>query len=175
MYRHSPGFTLIEMMVTLLIASILLGVAAPGMVQLLEQNRMQTAADSLFTSLMFTRSEALSRNQIVVMCKSSSGTACTAGAQWDQGWLVYTDADSDSAVDPNEILRVESALSGGDTLRVAGGDFSNDISYGMDGSASGIGTFVLCNESGNLEFAREIAVAITGRPKLNKTTDDCTP
>jgi len=169
------GFTVVELMITLLIAAVLLGMAAPGLSDLLERNRIQTSANNLFTTLMLTRSEALKRNRAVVMCKSSSGTACTTGTQWHNGWLVYVDNDGDSAADPNEILRVEGSLRNGDTLLVSGADFTNEISYGMDGTASGTGTFVLCNASGDLDFARELDVAITGRPKLNKSTTDCTP
>ena len=172
---HVTGFTLVELMITLLIAAIVLGLAAPGVSDLMERNRLQTSADSLYTGLMLARSEALKRNRPVTLCKSSNGTACTAGSSWHQGWLVYSDDDNDDAVDPNEILRVESALKAGDTLQIAGSDFSDDISYNTDGSASGTGTFVLCNADGDVEFGREVQVEVTGRPKLKYSTTDCTP
>jgi type IV fimbrial biogenesis protein FimT len=173
--KRSSGFTLVELMITLVIAAVLLGAVAPGMGALMERNRLQTGAHNLFGSLMLARSEALKRNQNVVMCKSADATACTTSGEWNQGWLIYADADSDGAPDPNEILQVSEALGQGDTLFVSGSDFSNVVSYRTDGSASGIGTFVLCNSAGDLNFAREVDVSITGRPKLNKSTTDCTP
>jgi type IV fimbrial biogenesis protein FimT len=174
-HKKVAGFTLVELMITLLIAAIVLGLAAPGVSRLLERNRLQTSADSLFTGLMLARSEALKRNQPVTVCKSTNGTECTAGAAWNQGWLVYADADGDAAVDPNEILRVESTMRAGDTLNVAGADFADEISYNTDGSASGTGTFVLCNAKGEAQYGREIQVEVTGRPRLKTSTTDCTP
>ena len=175
--RQEQGFTLVELMITLEIAAVLLGTVAPGMARLMERNRIQTAADNLFTGLMLTRSEALKRNQSVVICKSANGTACATGGgtEWHDGWLVYADADGDNAPDPNEILRVTSSLRNGDTLYTSGSDFDDQVSYNVDGTASGIGTFVVCNKAGDLNYSREVAVSVTGRPKLNKSTTDCTP
>lgn len=173
--KQTLGFTLVELMAVLMIAAVILGLGVPGMSKMLERNRLQTSTDALYTTLMLTRSEAVKRNREVVLCKSSDGTSCTAGSQWHQGWLVYADNDNDSAVDPNEVLRVERGMRGGDTLYVAGGDFANEISYNTDGSASGTGTFILCGEAGKAEEGREIEVEVTGRPRLSTTTTDCTP
>ena len=107
--------------------------------------------------------------------ESSNGTSCTPGTLWHQGWLVYTDNDGDNVVDPNEVLRVESAMRAGDTMLVSGSDFTDEISYNTDGSASGTGTFILCNADGDVEFGREVEVEITGRPRLRSSTPDCTP
>ncbi len=172
---RSGGFTLVELMMTLLIAAVLLGIGVPGLASLMERNRLQSAADTLFTGLMLTRSEALKRNREVTLCKSSTGTGCTSAAQWHQGWLVYTDTDNDSAADPNEILRVEGPLKNGDTLFVSGSDFADDLTYTMDGSASGTGSFVFCNAAGDNEFGREVQVELTGRPRIKTSTTDCTP
>ena len=175
--RHrEEGFTLIELMITLVIAAILLGIVAPGMATLVERNRLQSTSENLFTSLMLTRSEALKRNREVVMCKSADGTSCAtdSGTQWEQGWLVYVDVNGNGDPDTDEILRVSGPLANGMTLRMSG-DFANEISYNTDGTASGAGTFIMCNPSGDTQSAREVAVAFTGRPKMNKTTTSCTP
>lgn len=172
--KRSSGFTLIELMVTLLVAAVLMGLGAPGIANLMERNRLQTSTDNLFTTLMVTRSEALKRNRRVTLCKSSTGTGCTDAAEWHQGWLVYADTDNDGAADPNEILRVEAALRLGDTL-YATGAFADDLSYDMDGTSSGAGTFVMCNADQDTQFGREIQVEVTGRPRLKTSTTDCTP
>jgi type IV fimbrial biogenesis protein FimT len=177
MNKRASGFTLVELMITIGIASILLGLVAPGMAALLERNRVQTATTNFYSGLMLARSEALKRNQPVVMCKSADAAACATTGNWDQGWLVYADADSSGSPDPSEILRVGDALRNGDTVRVAAADaaIANAISYRTDGSTSGTGTLVICNSDEELSFAREINVSVTGRPKVNKSTADCTP
>ena len=174
--RRVGGFTLIELMITLVIAAIVIGLVAPGMATLVERNRLQAASESIFTSLMLTRSEALKRNREVVMCKSADGTSCSTGvnSQWEQGWLVYIDANGNGDPDAPEILRVAGPLANGMTLRISG-DFDEEISYGTDGTASGAGTFVMCNPAGDTATAREVSVSFTGRPKVNKSTASCTP
>ena len=174
--RSEKGFTLIELMIVLAIAAVLLTIAAPGLRNLLEKNRLQTGAESLYTSLMFTRSEALKRNQPVTLCKSSSGAACvTSSDNWELGWLVYVDQDGDSVPDPGEILRVSDGLKSGDTLRVTGTGFDTAVIYGIDGTVNGSETFVLCNADANLTAAREIGISVTGRVSRDTTTTDCTP
>lgn len=175
--KRDGGFTLVELMITLVIASILLAVTVPGLATLVDNNRIQTGAQSLFSALMLTRTEALKRNREVIMCKSDDGLDCDTGTgtNWEQGWLVYVDTDGGSDVDANEILSVQGAFNGGLTLRVTGSDFTNLVSYGTDGSASGTGTFILCNEKGDTDNAREVQISLTGRPRMNLTTTDCTP
>ena len=172
---RSSGFTLVELMITVVIVAVLLSVVVPGVENIQNRNRMDTAAHALFTSLMFTRSEAIKRNSPVVMCKSSDASSCTDAAEWHHGWLIYADADSDSVVDPNEVLRIGTAFENGDTLYTSGADFDDQVVYNVDGSASGTGDFVLCNKGEASEFAREISISFTGRPKMNSGTVDCTP
>lgn len=175
MKRKVSGVTLLELLIALLLLAVVLSIAVPGFRNLLDRNALQTAADRFFTALMLTRSEALKRNQVAVICKTSDGASCTSSGNWEQGWLVYVDVDADSTVDPNEILRVDEGLRNGRTLRVAAGVFDNEVSYRTDGTASGAGTFVLCASDQDLNSAREIEVNVTGRPRLLTTTTDCTP
>jgi len=169
------GLTLLELLISLLLIAVVLNLAVPGFRELLDRNALQTGADRFFNALLLTRSEALKRNQVAILCKSSDGASCTTSGNWEQGWLVFADIDADATPDPNEILRVDDGLREGRSLRVATGDFSNAVNYRTDGTASGTGTFVLCNAKQNLTSAREVEVNITGRPRLKVSTTDCTP
>ena len=120
-HRHNMGFTLIELMIVLTIVGVILALSGPSMVQLMQKNRLQTAADNFYGTLVLARSEAIKRNQPVVICKSSNGTACVTSGNWEQGWLSFTDQDADAVLDVGEpILRVYEGLQNGDTLRVTG-------------------------------------------------------
>jgi type IV fimbrial biogenesis protein FimT len=174
--RRDGGFTLVELLITLLIVSILLGVAAPAFIDLLERNRLETTSTQFMTTLMAARSEALKRNQPVVTCKSVNGSSCVNAGGWERGWMTYADEDADGLKDGSEpVLSVHERLPSGDTLRVSGTDFNKRIVYRTDGTASGTGVFVLCNSDQDLSLAREIAVSITGRPQRRRTTTDCDP
>lgn len=175
MPKQQKGFTLVELMITVVIAAILLGVAVPGFVELLERNRMQSAASGVYTSLMLARSEALKRNTSVVICRRdpATGMCATSGTtgDWKQGWVVHP------AADPNDVLLQREGMTSGDTLWVvdAGPAEIGTLSYGPDGSASGVATFVMCNSEAEISSGREVQVEITGKPRMRNTTSDCTP
>ena len=59
--RNKGGFTLVELMITLAIASILLTVMVPGFRAFLINNRTTTQADGFISMVRTARSEALSR------------------------------------------------------------------------------------------------------------------
>lgn len=90
-HKTMHGFTIIELMIVLVIAAITLGLALPSFSNLIRNNELATARDSLLASFQFARSEAVNRNIEVSICPSSNGTTCTAGASWADGWIVYAD------------------------------------------------------------------------------------
>ncbi|PHS73913.1 GspH/FimT family pseudopilin [Porticoccus sp.] len=175
-FTKQSGFTLIELMISIVVLAVLLGLAAPSFVELVRNNRIQTSADQFFTSLILARSEALKRNQPVVMCKSTDGENCTTANDWARGWLTYADEDADGVLDSGEpIINAQQGLSGGYTLRTKGSTFTHKLTYRQDGSASGFDTFVLCDAKGDTTSAKEVVINIVGRPRMTKTTDDCSP
>ena len=93
--RHgSRGFTLLELMITLTVAAILLGVGVPSFVDMVRSNRAATNINELSTAFAIARSEAIRRGANVRVCRSSDGATC--GASWADGWIVFVD---DAATD----------------------------------------------------------------------------
>ena len=103
MYRRRlAGFTLLELMVTLAIAAILLTIALPSFQESLRSNRVATTANEALASLALARSEAIRNTRGAGVCASADGSNC--GADWNSGWLVWSDANSNSAVDAGEAI-----------------------------------------------------------------------
>ncbi|MGP1677519.1 MAG: GspH/FimT family pseudopilin, partial [Burkholderiales bacterium] len=108
------GFTVIEILVTIAIASILAAVAVPSLSSFLRNIKLNSISGSLVASLQQARGEAIKLNQGVLVCPSNATkTDCAATTDWGvKGWLVCYDGNADGACDastadaPNPI-RVE--------------------------------------------------------------------
>jgi type IV fimbrial biogenesis protein FimT len=102
MFKKQNGFTMIELMITLVIASIVLGVAIPSFNTQVANNRSVALAEDFVTAVNFVRSEALKRRVLVSLCASSNGTTCVAGINgWRDGFIAVVDrAATESAVAP---------------------------------------------------------------------------
>ncbi|AQV92777.1 prepilin-type N-terminal cleavage/methylation domain-containing protein [Cupriavidus necator] len=74
------GFTLIELITTVMIAAILLTVATPYFRDFVLGQRIRTAAYDLASTLVYARSEAIKRNTGVAVAPATGG--------WQNGWSV---------------------------------------------------------------------------------------
>ncbi len=176
------GFTLIEMIIAMAVAATLLSLAIPSFSTLNQNKRITTQSNDFISTLVLARSQALKRVSRVTVCRSSDGAACAGSGGWEQGWIVFADTDNDATVDTGEdILRVYSALDGGNTLR-GSSSVASYISYvatgrtKLTGGGLQTGTLVLCDERGSGEHARAINVSATGRSRVESTAPvTCTP
>jgi len=136
-------------MITLAIAAILSSLAAPSFTDMIKDNRMTTQYNELLASLSIARSEAIKRGIAVSLCKSNDLATPLCGGNWHDGWFVFVDQDDDGVFDvgTDELLRANSALSGGNTLNYG----EDRIRYNPDGLALGgfNGTFTLCDDRGD--------------------------
>ncbi|WCM94471.1 GspH/FimT family pseudopilin [Acidovorax sp. NCPPB 2350] len=96
MARRSGGFTLIELMVTLVIAAILLTLAAPSFLQFQRNSQLTSATNSLVGALNAARAEAMKRGKNAFVVPVSNGNA----ANWVDGWVVFVDIDRSQAYEP---------------------------------------------------------------------------
>lgn len=166
--HYHQGFTLIELMVTVSIAAILLGIAIPSFTSTITSNRLTTNANELVSALNLARSEAVKRGQHVVVKKT--------GTNWENGWQVFVDIDRSTTAKENVLdtgtdieLRVYSALPASYTLR-GNTNFVNFIRYQPDGRSSNIGSFALCNGS-SITGAKLIIVNAVGRVRQGADAD----
>lgn len=80
---RSRGFTLIELMVTVTILAIMMGIGIPSFRTFLANQRIKSASTELMASVLISRSEAIKRNATVNLTPLNSTT-------WAGGWTVTT-------------------------------------------------------------------------------------
>jgi len=179
--KTPKGFTLIELMVTISIAGILLGIAIPSFTAIIASNRLTSTANNYLAAVNFTRSEAIKRGQQVTMANSG------ASSQWENGWSIFVDADGSNAFnddgdgtlcEANEdcLLRTFDALSGHLSIRTSDSTSYKDFAAYLPSGESKMknaGKFTLCGESGDDQPQRIININIMGRPSITKETGTC--
>lgn len=166
--QYSSGFTLIELMVTISIAAIFIGVAVPNFSSSIASNRLTTNANEFVTALNLARSEAVKRGQHVVVKK--------AGTNWEDGWNVFVDIDRSTSAKENVldsgtdiVLRVYAKLPASLTLR-NNNNFTNFIRYTPMGISNNNGSFVICDGS-SITGAKLLIVNRMGRVRIGTDTD----
>ena len=179
---RTQGFTLIELMVTIAIAAILMGIAIPAFRDMLNSSKLTTQTNQLITALHLARSEAIKRGVRVTVCKSTNpgdaAPTCSTSANWQDGLIVFVDNTQIStnvlgvidgvALDPvDEVVRVFGPFPG--STLTASTNFSRAVSYlpsslskGVDSSGSPSGS------DGNFRFSlggqeRLVCISTTGR------------
>ncbi len=74
----SAGFTLIELMISLVILAILLSLGMPAFTEILESSRTKAAASGFAMGLQRARAEAISTNRTVTFTPTGTGWTTTA-------------------------------------------------------------------------------------------------
>lgn len=123
------GYTLIELMVTLSVVAILLGIAAPNFASFLGSARASADVQTLARSLMNARSEAVTRGETV--------RVTAVGGSWDQGWRTWSDSNGNDSFDAGELIRHASGFEGGATLTTTrDGAAVTSIAFDAEGFSS---------------------------------------
>jgi len=164
MYGQRPsGFTLYELMMTLALVALVLGLGLPSFGRLAASQRIGTQLDSLFHAIHYARKVSIVRRQVVTLCPSADGANCAAGRDWSAGFIVFVNADRDYPVrrDADEtLLRVHA---GDPRIRIA----ANRSAFTLRSTElrATNGTLVVCDRAGRVS-PRALVVSYTGRPRV---------
>ena len=179
--RKAPeeaGFTLLEALVVMALLGLMVSLAAPAMSGLRQRHHLQAEAEGFFNSLVLARSEALRRQQRVSLCARASDSECDDQGRWQQGWLVFVDANDNARRDTQEpVLEIHPAVPG--PMRLSGSStLAGYFSYSAEGrslSPNGAfmaGTWRFCRAS--VQEGWQVVSNALGKPRLQKySPQDC--
>ncbi|WP_081974653.1 GspH/FimT family pseudopilin [Novilysobacter arseniciresistens] len=163
------GFTLVELMITLVVLGVLVGMAAPSFSNLINSNRLTAAANEVVAAMQVARMEAVRRNANVVLCPSTDGAAC-AGTAWRE-FIVFADEDGDNTVDAgtDEVIRTVAVTESGIAVNASSNLATNHrLRFGADGfarvgnaGARNGGLSVCSGDVAQAENTRHVLVAVS--------------
>jgi type IV fimbrial biogenesis protein FimT len=166
------GFTLIEMMVTLTVLGILAAIAVPSFNEAFMTNRLASFSNSFVASATLAKSEAIKRNALIKVCRSSNGTSCATSGGWQQGWIVFSDNGAGANSNNGTVDADETRILYHEPLS-RDFSFTGDaytFSYQPSGLVANPVNLVLCRltpSPGSQE--RAIVVSTTGRASVTTT------
>jgi type IV fimbrial biogenesis protein FimT len=170
------GFTLVELLIALAVASLLAALVAPSWREQLAAGELRERADALVAAMAQARSEAIKRGARVDLCPSADRSTCAPSGEWEAGWLAYP---NEAAVDPqgpvaNAVVRDRGARAG---ITIRGNSpVAHYVSYTSLGHARRhdgalqMGTFTVCRHGSS---AIKVVLANSGRARVDATTEAC--
>jgi type IV fimbrial biogenesis protein FimT len=144
--RSSAGFTMVELLVTIAIATILTTIAVPSFSGLIANQRAKTAASELFASFLAARSNAIALNANVTVSPLAGG--------WNQGgWQI---------LGPGAVVLESHGAVPGVVITPTGGA----VTYRPSGRVTTTSTasFLVKTTSGSTTNYQCISLNLSGRP-----------
>ncbi len=152
------GFTLYELLTTLLIIGVVLALGIPNLTAFRQNSRMTAAANDMHSSFHLARTEASRSKDNITICASLDplGVApdCDVGAEFEDGWIVFQDTNANLAVNGGEtVLRRFQALATNITVTSNGTrDYFTYAPTGQGRQVNGeipVSITIFCDERGN--------------------------
>lgn len=171
------GFTLFELMVTIAIAAILLGIAAPAFDGVMLSVKLTSYANNLVASTLLARSEAINRTAVVSLCVSSDGSSCGTGG-WEQGWIVMCRSTNNTSCDPADnpadpytiVIQSQPALSSG--WKITASSAITSVSFQPTGTGATSAVLTVCRATPSVgSQERVVRISASGRPSVTKTAN----
>ena len=161
-YQYS-GFTLYELLITLTLIAILVGLGLPSFAEIAANSRLRTEVDALFHAIHLARKESIMRRSVVSICPSVDGLTCRPGKDWSSGWIMFNNRDRDEPpqLDSGEpTLQVHTV---GENVRIT----SNRRGFTLRATQKRAtnGTIVVCDSADRVR-PRALVVSYTGRPRV---------
>lgn len=178
------GLTLIELLTTLLVLGIVLGLGVPAFTNILDTNRMAGTVNELVASIHVARTEAIKQRANATLCASTDGASCDPAAELRDGWIVFLDGippvAANGVVDgPDTVIQSRGAVP--DTITTFAVDPGVGLHY-LSFAPTGfrlqlpgqvpVTNILLCDQRGNMNTGggvaagRHMFIAPTGRPQI---------
>ncbi len=156
------GFTLMELMVTIAISALTLSLGVPSFVAIVQNARLTSGTNEFLSALHQARGSAIERGVRTTLCPSSDAAACDINAEWNEGWILFVDDNSDGGLDAGELVLTRHAALNGPML--ISDNPGESVAYFPSGEsrvgANRLGSFTIFDSRGK---GRLIQLSRTGK------------
>ncbi|MEQ8857689.1 MAG: GspH/FimT family pseudopilin [Pseudomonadales bacterium] len=157
--RGFLGFTIVELMVTLAVASVLIGFALPAFNDFVRQRTMASRMNDFLLAITYARSEAIRRGINVSLQAEDDDDA----NEWGGGYCVVVgNSDCD---DDDDVLRRYEAMEGVTFDATGALDDIERLTFNTRGmlANAGAGRIELCSTDDTVDPGRAVDITATGR------------
>lgn len=163
MTMKESGFTLVELMLTIVIGAILMGIAVPSMKTFIQNGRVTQVNNELVSAIHAAHSESIRRNLPACFCASNDADqavpSCSGAGNWQTGWITFLDTNGNCTLEPpaDVLLKVFNGSSYAGQMTVTVPDASiaatNTVLFNSRGEPKSNnvfqqGTFSICDDRG---------------------------
>jgi type IV fimbrial biogenesis protein FimT len=183
--ERQNGFTMVELMITIVVVSVLMTIAIPGFMDFVKNNRVTGQANSFVVSTQMARNEAVKRGAGTTLCAANADLDdCSDSTDWSNGWIVFSDLNRDGAINTvtgtatsgSTCLETEDCLintvarPSRSTLTAS----ASSIGFLPTGHLSG-GEVTLTLKADDCEQKQKRSIIITAQGHTNITEQPCNP
>ncbi len=160
---HKNGFTLVELLITLVIAGILFAFSFGALPDLVERQKARSVVDRFAAIVALARLSAITRNVTTILCPGQQD-GCGSRNTWHQGTLVFADHNRNHQYDAED--EIIGQLPPMPEMRIQWRAF-RARSY-LRFTPKGVtdwqnGHFLFCPAEPNLKLARQLVLNHAGR------------
>ena len=185
---HETGFTLLEVVVSLLIIVLLAAIVSPRIQEYRRGSRLAAIASDFAASVQLARSEAVKRQKIVSMCPTQSVTARSPTCSDDPNfaaWIVFEDGDGDCLPVAGAVpIQAEAAVTSAESGHIAARGSGVCVSFSTTGALRSVqdlltaDRMLVCDargigipESSGPSPARGVSIDRNGRVAITRQRD----
>lgn len=163
MSMKTHGYTLYELLITLLLVALLSAIALPSFSAGIARQRQRAEINALFHAVHVARKESIMRRRVVSICPSNDAATCGDDADWSVGWLMFenTDRDWPPRIDPGEAILQHHAVDAETKIDANRPGFTLRATF----LRATNGTIIVCDRHDRIP-ARAVVISYSGRPRV---------
>ncbi|NVK54630.1 MAG: GspH/FimT family pseudopilin [Alteromonadaceae bacterium] len=161
---RQTGYTLIELMITIAVLSIVVGIVVPGARGFINHSLLSKEVNEISALSRLARFSAMEEQTNIVLCPTTNYAQC--GTDWTQGKMAFVDLNGNGDRSTNEtIIGATEALHSSVSVTAPG----QSILFNRRGGANVTTTLIFCDETSDADKA--MGLIINGYGKIAVAQD----